>query len=89
MSDRVTPAMLEFYERAKSYAKNAIEAGVDWEDFNEAMKIAVIDAAMERANNNKSHAAEILKMHRNQLSKYTSNKIAHKMRRTTSETYKP
>jgi DNA-binding protein Fis len=67
MSDHVTPAMLEFYERAKSYARNAIEAGVDYCDFREAMTTAVVDAALDISKGNKSKAARLLGMHRNTL----------------------
>jgi DNA-binding NtrC family response regulator len=85
MSDRVTPALLEFYKRAKRHATNAIDAGVDWHDFREAVLIAVIDAALERAKGNKSQAARLLNMHRNMLGNYCRTKSAHKMRHTILE----
>jgi DNA-binding NtrC family response regulator len=79
VSDRVTPALLEFYERAKRHATNAIDAGVDWHDFREAVLIAVIDAALERAKGNKSQAARLLNMHRNMLGRYCRTQTEHKM----------
>jgi transcriptional regulator with PAS, ATPase and Fis domain len=85
VSDRVTPALVEYYHRAKSYAKNALDAGVDYFDFVEAMKLAVIDAAMEKAKNNKTIAAEILRIDRSTLQRNTSNKIEHKMRHNVLE----
>jgi DNA-binding NtrC family response regulator len=86
VSDRVTPALLEFYERAKRHATNAIDAGVDWHDFREAVLIAVIDAALERAKGNKSQAARLLNMHRSMLGNYCRSKSVHKMLHSNSET---
>jgi DNA-binding NtrC family response regulator len=69
MSKRPTPAMIEFYERAKGYATNAIHAGVNYRDFREAMTTAVIDAALEMSKGNKSRAARLLGMHRNTMTR--------------------
>jgi DNA-binding NtrC family response regulator len=69
MSKRPTPAMLEFYERAKGYAVNAIHAGVNYRDFREAMTTAVIDAALDLSKGNKSRAARLLGMHRNTMTR--------------------
>ena len=84
--DRVPVALAEFYDRAKSYAVNAIELGVKWSDFREAIVLSVIDAAMEKAEGNKSRAARLLGMHRTHLCKYMANtRPAYKMRHTKSE----
>jgi DNA-binding protein Fis len=67
MSKRPVPAMLEYYDRAKSYATNAIHAGVNFQDFKEAMTAAVLDAALDLTKGNKSRAARLLGMHRNTM----------------------
>jgi DNA-binding protein Fis len=69
MSRRPSPAMVEFYERAKGYAVNAIHAGVNFHDFKEAMTAAVIDAALDLSKGNKSRAARLLGMHRNTMTR--------------------
>lgn len=61
------PAMMEFYERAKAYATNAIEAGVLWYEFEDAIRTAVIDAALEKTKGNKKRAARLIGMGRSTL----------------------
>ena len=70
MSERITPQMLEYYERAKGYAVNAIHSGVGWYQFEDAMRTAVIDAALEISGGIRSKAARLLGIHRNSLARY-------------------
>jgi DNA-binding NtrC family response regulator len=63
------PAMVEFYEHAKVYAANAIQSGLTYRDFREAMATAVIDAALDLADGKKSRAARLLGMHRNTMTR--------------------